>query len=39
MKDDTLAVYEYYGGYLTGIAVVTDKLKNKYGYEYYFQKH
>ncbi|MES2023448.1 MAG: hypothetical protein V4439_02080 [Patescibacteria group bacterium] len=38
MKDNKLAVYEYYGNKIENIATVAPILKNALGYEYYFIK-
>ena len=38
LKDGMLAVYEYYDNQLTGVSVVTGKLKNAFEYEYYYTK-
>lgn len=38
LKDGMLAVYEYYDNHLTGISVVTGKLKSAFEYEYYYTK-
>lgn len=38
LKNGMLAIYEYYDGFLTGISVVTTKLKDAFEYEYYYTK-
>jgi hypothetical protein len=38
MNNGILTVYEYYNSKIVNIQKMTDTLRNKYGYEYYFHK-
>lgn len=37
-KDGVLTIYEYYDGIIVNIQKMTEVLRSKYGYEYYFKK-